>query len=82
LLLPETVKFRAVYLNGAPVTTAADRLVEFSGLDWNHPNVLALVTAAADELEDCLQFETGKSSYRVGSWTWTGLSSFSGEATL
>ncbi len=43
--------------------------------------MIALVTSAHDELGDSLQFETGQSEYHLGSWTWTGLSSFSGEAT-
>jgi len=80
LLLPSLAKFRAVYLNGKPIATT-DARVEFSNLEWSHPNVIALVTASGGELEDSLQFEAGKSEYRLGSWTWTGLTSFSGEAT-
>jgi len=80
LRLPGTPKFRAIYLNGKPISTA-DARVEFGGLEWNHPNVIALVTSAADQLGDSLQFEPGKNNYQLGSWTWTGLSSFSGEAT-
>ena len=81
LRLPSIPKFRAVYLNGKSITTTTDSRVEFSSLDWKHPNVIALVTARGDELEDSLQFDGGKSDYRLGSWTWTGLTSFSGEAT-
>src|SRR5205814_6061304 len=81
LQLPRTPAFRAIYLNGRPVATAADGRVEFGSLDWSQPNVIALVTPAADELEDSLQFDGGKSTYQLGSWTWTGLSSFSGQAT-
>ena len=54
--------------------------MEFGQLDWKRPNVIVLVTSAADQLLDSLQFDTGKSNYQLGSWTWTGLTSFSGEA--
>jgi Glycosyl hydrolase 2 galactose-binding domain-like len=81
LRLPSTLKFRAVYLNGKPITTTTDGRVELGRLDGNHPKIIALVTSAADELEDDLEFEAGKSTYQLGSWTWTGLSSFSGEAS-
>ena len=79
LRLPDTPNFHAVYLNGKP-TKIAKRL-EFGTLDWHHLNVICLVTSAADELSETLHFEPGESSYHLGSWTWTGLSSFSGETT-
>src|SRR5262249_53731125 len=54
LRLPGTLKLRAAYLNGKPIKTTEER-VEFGRLEWNHPNVIALVTSAADQLEDSLQ---------------------------
>lgn len=81
LQLPAIPKLSAVYLNGKQVAADPGARVELNSLEWDHPNVIALVTADGYELEDVLHFEGGKSNYQLGSWTWTGLSSFSGGAT-
>jgi hypothetical protein len=80
LWLPGSPAFRALYLNGRPITATTESRIEYGNLDWNHPNVIAMVTSAANELDTALQFETALTQYHLGSWTWTGLSSLSGEA--
>ena len=80
LRLPRSPAFRALYLNGDSITATADARIEYGNLDWNRANVIAMVTSAANELDTALQFETASTQYHLGSWTWTGLSSLSGEA--
>ena len=79
LLLPKSPPIPAIYVNGKAVEPQSGR-VQFPSLDWEAPNVVALVTRASDELLDYPVFEPGATRYKLGSWTGTGLASFSGEA--
>jgi hypothetical protein len=80
LVLPKSPPIRAIYLNGKAVQPKSGRVL-FPRLDWEAPNVVALVTNGADELLDYPVFEPGTTPYKLGSWTGTGLASFAGEAT-
>ena len=79
MVLPQSPPLRAIYVNGTAAVPQNGRLL-LPELDWRMPNVIALVTAASDELLDYPVFEPGTTRYRLGSWTGTGLASFSGEA--
>ena len=79
LMLPKSPPIRSIYVNGKAVEPQNGR-VPFPALDWQAPNVVALVTKGSDELLDYPVFEPGTTRYKLGSWTGTGLASFSGEA--
>jgi hypothetical protein len=84
---PGTVAFRIppripesqIFLNGTPVEPAAGK-IQLGELHWDTPNVIAIRLPAAVELPDFAEFESGTTPYKLGSWTGTGLSYFSGEA--
>jgi hypothetical protein len=79
LRLPKSPAIKAIYVNGKAVDAQSGR-VPFSPLDWGAPNVVALVMQGSDELIDYPVFEPGTTRYKLGSWSGTGLGSFSGEA--
>ena len=79
-LVPARPAEVAVYLNGTRVQPDSAGRVTFPTLDFDRPNSIALRLPADQELEDYLYFQSGTTEYRLGSWTWTGLTFYSGEA--
>lgn len=79
-LVPARPAGIAVYLNGTRVQPDGDGRVTFPALDFDRPASIALRLPADRELLDYLQFPSGPTEYRLGAWTWTGLTFYSGEA--
>ena len=79
-LVPERPRDIRVYLNGNQVQPDSANRVPFPELDFDRPNCIALRLPADQELLDYLYFESGSTEYRLGNWTWSGLTFYSGEA--
>ena len=79
-LVPARPAGIAVYLNGTRVQPDSAGRVTFPALDFDRPASIALRLPADRELQDYLQFQSGPTEYRLGAWTWTGLTFYSGEA--
>ena len=79
-LLPARPADIAVYLNGTRVQPDSAGTVTFPKLDFDQPGSIALRLPADQELLDYLYFQSGPTEYRLGNWTWTGLTYYSGEA--
>lgn len=79
LLLPAASRVRAIYFNGRKMAADRDGRMALPRLDWDQPNVIALEMAAGHQLPGYATFESGANKYRLGSWTWTGLTYYSGE---
>ena len=79
VLLSAGSPVRAIYFNGVRMTADRDGRVVLPSLDWDRPNTLALEMPAEHHLPGYATFESGANEYRLGSWTWTGLTYYSGE---
>ncbi len=79
-VVPEKPQDLRVYVNGnLAEADVGRRRVSFGQLDFERPNCVALCMPADQDLVDYLIFESGTTEYRLGNWTWTGLTHYSGE---
>jgi len=80
LLLPARLVSSSIYVNGQEFTSDSSGRIPLS-VNEKQPLILAIKTAAENELHSPLRFESGETLYHLGSWTRTGLTYYAGSAS-
>jgi len=81
LWLPPQLTDIHVYLNGQKLSLDSSGRIVLPALNYEITQIIAIKTAAENELHSPLRFESGETLYHLGSWTWTGLTYYAGSAS-